>query len=246
MRARVITCCGRLRWAAALLVAISVCGGGARPAAAAVSDLYHPGVRTYYAYLNYATWARQRPDAGAPRAAHLGLRTEDGTDELVLILGEATDRTGATWVRVELPVRPVGATGWIPLSALGQVRQTATAVRIDMRRLTLTVVSAGRVVMTAPIGIGRPADPTPRGRFYVRDRLVSPDPNGFYGPLAFGLSAKSRVLTDWPHGGVIGIHGTNEPGLIPGRPSHGCIRMRDADITRLDSLISVGVPVTIA
>jgi lipoprotein-anchoring transpeptidase ErfK/SrfK len=53
------------------------------------------------------------------------------------------------------------------------------------------------------------------------------------------------VLTDWPGGGFIGIHGTNAPGLIPGRVSHGCIRMRNEDITRLNSLMSVGTPVSV-
>ena len=232
----------------ALLTATSVCGLGARAAAAQsapVLNLYHPGHETYFAYVNYATWARRSPEPGAAKVAHLGLRTEDGTDELVLVAAEAVDRTGATWVRVELPVRPAGTVGWVPLSVLGQVQHTATSVTVDTRRLTLTVVTAGRVVMTAPVGIGRAQDPTPRGRFYVRDRLVSSDPSGVYGPVAFGLSAKSAVLTDWPHGGVVGIHGTDQPGLVPGRPSHGCVRMRNSDVQRLDQLISVGDPVII-
>ena len=244
---------GRLRWLVALLAAISVCGGEARPAAAhpataatAVRNIYHPGSQTYFAYLNYAAWARRSPSARAPRVAHLGLQTEDGTDELVLIRAEATDAGGATWVDVELPVRPVGSTGWIPLSVLGEVRHTSTEVRVDTRTLTLAVIRSGQTLMTARVGLGRAADPTPRGSFYVRDRLVPTDPNGMYGPVALGLSAKSQVLTDWPHGGVIGIHGTNQPTLIPGHPSHGCIRMRNADVARLDQLVSVGDPVIIS
>jgi lipoprotein-anchoring transpeptidase ErfK/SrfK len=49
----------------------------------------------------------------------------------------------------------------------------------------------------------------------------------------------------WPGGGVIGIHGTDQPQLIPGRPSHGCIRLRDVDIVRLWPLIEVGTPIEI-
>jgi lipoprotein-anchoring transpeptidase ErfK/SrfK len=44
---------------------------------------------------------------------------------------------------------------------------------------------------------------------------------------------------------VIGIHGTDEPQLIPGRPSHGCIRLRNADVARLWQLIEVGTPIEI-
>ncbi|MEA2125974.1 MAG: hypothetical protein QOI80_2756, partial [Solirubrobacteraceae bacterium] len=60
----------------------------------------------------------------------------------------------------------------------------------------------------------------------------------------FGTSAYSS-LSEWPGGGVIGIHGTNEPGLIPGRPSHGCIRVPNGAITRLVRLMRVGTPVRI-
>ena len=67
---------------------------------------------------------------------------------------------------------------------------------------------------------------------------------GAYGPFAFGTSAYSS-LTDWPGGGVVGMHGTNEPRLVPGRPSHGCIRLRNADILRLARMVSVGTPLLV-
>lgn len=68
----------------------------------------------------------------------------------------------------------------------------------------------------------------------------------FYGPLAFGTSARSPVLTDWPDGGFVGIHGTDRPGSLPGRVSHGCIRMRNPDIVRLGKLMPVGTPITVS
>jgi lipoprotein-anchoring transpeptidase ErfK/SrfK len=43
----------------------------------------------------------------------------------------------------------------------------------------------------------------------------------------------------------VGIHGTNQPQLVPGRPSHGCIRMRNSDILRLGRLMPVGTPLRI-
>jgi lipoprotein-anchoring transpeptidase ErfK/SrfK len=63
--------------------------------------------------------------------------------------------------------------------------------------------------------------------------------------VAFGTTARSAVLTDWPDGGFVGIHGTSEPQLVPGRVSHGCIRLRNEDILRLVGLMPVGTPVTI-
>jgi lipoprotein-anchoring transpeptidase ErfK/SrfK len=65
-----------------------------------------------------------------------------------------------------------------------------------------------------------------------------------YGPNIFFTTAYSS-LPDWPGGGIVGIHGTNQPGLVPGRPSHGCIRLRNSDIKRLARLMPVGTPLLI-
>ena len=81
-------------------------------------------------------------------------------------------------------------------------------------------------------------------RFWIRERFRVANPEGPYGPRAFGTSAYSR-LSDWPGGGVIGIHGTDEPRLIPGRPSHGCIRLPNHAIGRLYRLMPVGTPVSV-
>jgi lipoprotein-anchoring transpeptidase ErfK/SrfK len=115
---------------------------------------------------------------------------------------------------------------------------------VDLRRLGATLWRNGRIVFSAPVGIGQPQSPTPRGEFYVRDELTD-YASPFYGPVAFGTSARSAVLTEWPDGGFVGIHGTDEPGLIPGRVSHGCIRLRNRDILRLAKLMPVGTPLTI-
>ena len=149
-------------------------------------------------------------------------------------------RGGAIWVRVEVP----GATGWVRRAALGAYGVVQTRLVVDRRRLTATLLRAGRPVLHARIGIGRPGAPTPAGSFYVRDRLTryaSPT----YGPVAFGTSATSPTLTDWPAGGFVGIHGTDRPDLVPGRVSHGCIRMRNADVLALARLMPVGTPLTI-
>ena len=115
---------------------------------------------------------------------------------------------------------------------------------INLSRLRLTLYRAGEEIFAAPVGVGKPSTPTPTGVFYVRDRLTSyASPE--YGPLAFGTSARSEFLTDWPAGGFIGIHGTDEPSLIPGRISHGCIRLTNPTILKLAKLLPVGTPVII-
>ena len=175
--------------------------------------------------------------------ARLAARTPEDTTNLVLVLGRARDARGGLWIRARLPTRTV-RTGWLPRSALGGYEEVHTRLIVDRARLTLTLLRNGRAVFRAPVGIGRAATPTPAGDFYVRDRLkryASP----VYGPVAFGTSAQSATLTDWPAGGYVGIHGTNQPELVPGRVSHGCIRLRNADIRRLARLLPVGTPLEI-
>lgn len=191
-----------------------------------------------------AVRARSAPERAAPVVAWVGTRTPEGTDNTLLILDRAADRHGRVWVRARLPVLPAGTTGWLPREAIGGYRVVRTRLVVDLRRLRATLLRNGHRILRAPVAVGQPRWPTPRGRFYVRNKLVRYR-SSFYGPLAFGTSARSGVLTDWPGGGFVGIHGTDRPELIPGRISHGCIRMRNRDIVRLGRLMPVGTPLTI-
>jgi hypothetical protein len=187
--------------------------------------------------------ARSEPTENSAAIAPVGLRTPEGTTNIVLVVGERM-RPDGLWARVRLAVLPNDLTGWVPRRALGGYHFVHTHLVVDRARFRATLFRDDRKIFSAPVGVGKPESPTPSGNFYIRDRLSSfGDP--FYGPIAFGTSARSAVLTDWPAGGFVGIHGTNEPGLIPGRISHGCVRLRNADILRLSSLMPVGTPVTI-
>ncbi len=185
--------------------------------------------------------ARAGPAGAARRVARLRFFTEDRRPEVYLVL-EARRSAGATWLRIRLPMRPNGRTGWVRASALGPLHVVRTQLVVDRRSLRATLFRAGRAVWTSPIGVGAPGTPTPGGRFYVRERLRAS--GGPYGPWAFGTSAYS-TLSDWPGGGVVGVHGTDRPGLLPGRVSHGCIRVPNRAIARLARLMPVGTPVHI-
>jgi lipoprotein-anchoring transpeptidase ErfK/SrfK len=188
--------------------------------------------------------ARARPAAGAAPVAGVATSTPEGTTNIVDVLGRHRDRAGRLWVKVSLAALPNGLTGWLPRAALGGYGTVDTRLVVDLERLTATLTKRGRVVFTARVAIGQPRWPTPRGRFYVRNRLTR-FAGPTYGPVAFGTSARSEHLTDWPGGGFIGIHGTDQPQLIPGRISHGCIRMRNRDILALARLMPVGTPLAI-
>jgi L,D-transpeptidase catalytic domain len=196
-----------------------------------------------FAPVRRPTDARREPGGTAASIGSLDLHTPEGTSNVVLVLGERRERDGL-WVHIRLAVLPNNLTGWVPRRALGGYHFLHTYLIVDREHFTATLFRERRRVFSAPIGVGKPDSPTPAGQFYIRDRLSGfGDP--FYGPVAFGTSARSAVLTDWPAGGFIGLHGTNEPDLIPGRISHGCIRMRNPDIVRLSRLMPVGTPITI-
>jgi lipoprotein-anchoring transpeptidase ErfK/SrfK len=197
-----------------------------------------------WAPVRHAVPARAGPAADAPVIATLDRHTPEGTTNLATTLARTTGADGRIWVKVRLAVLPNGTTGWVPRSALGGYATVTTRLVVDRERLTATLLRAGRRIFHVPIGVGSPASPTPAGEFYVRNRLTKFS-SPFYGPVALGTSARSDQLTDWPGGGFIGIHGTDRPDLIPGRVSHGCIRMRNADIVRLAKLLPIGTPVTI-
>jgi lipoprotein-anchoring transpeptidase ErfK/SrfK len=196
-----------------------------------------------YAFVMRRVVARAAPNRGARPVARLLRLTPERTTNLVLALeGRRTPR--AVWIRVRLPILPNNTTGWVPRRALSDWKVLRTHLVVDRGRLTATLYRLGKPVFFARVGIGKPQWPTPAGEFYVRNQLYGyNDP--FFGPIAFGTNARSAVLTDWPGGGFIGIHGTNQPQLIPGRVSHGCIRLRNRDVLRLARLMPVGTPLTV-
>ncbi|HTQ67341.1 MAG TPA: L,D-transpeptidase [Solirubrobacteraceae bacterium] len=208
-------------------------------------SLYHPGVLTYYGFVEAPAEVRSAPSASARRVLRLSTRTADGTSMLVEAIAMVNGPGHRQWLEIHMPVLPNSRTGWVPASDVSRLVPLRTWLVVDTEHLRIRLVESGHTVFSARIGVGARATPTPHGNFYVIDRLTDLAAGGPYGPLAFGTSAKSASLTDWPGGGVVGIHGTNQPNLIPGRPSHGCIRMRNADILRLGRLLPVGTPVTI-
>jgi len=185
-----------------------------------------------------------QPKASARAVTKLDTTTTDGTHNIVLVLEQQQTSATETWFRVRLPILPNNSTGWVQSNAIGTLYSVNTHLYVDRAHFRITLKKNGKTIFTNIVGVGRSIWPTPRGEFYIRDKLTSfNDP--FYGPIAFGTSARSDTLTDWPGGGFVGVHGTNEPGILPGRVSHGCIRMRNSAILKLARLLPVGTPLTV-
>lgn len=185
---------------------------------------------------------RSAPDAAATPDRVLD-RTRETSGQLVFVVDAQQD----DWLQVQLPVRPNGSTGWIRAADVA-LASNPFSVTVDLTAHELTVRDGRTEVLRTPVGVGTSDTPTPGGRYYLKELLQPPSPDGPYGPYAYGLSGFSNVLTSFAGGeGVIGIHGTDAPELVGTDVSHGCLRLSNEVIVRLVEEIGLplGTPVVI-
>jgi L,D-transpeptidase catalytic domain len=248
---------GALLLAATLLVLLTAAGAGAHVSGGTAgnkSKISYPrnAILTnskigHWATVVHDVAAYAQPTTHSRRVTVLSQVTGDRTQNLVLILSERDLSPFRIWYRVRLPILPNNSVGWVQASALGTVTAVTTHLYVDRETQTLWLQRNGKTIFKTRVGVGKTAPgwgPTPAGQFYIRDKLTNFD-NPFYGPIAFGTSARSAVLTEWPGGGFIGVHGTDQPDLIPGYISHGCIRLRNQSILRLARMLKIGSPLTV-
>jgi len=107
------------------------------------------------------------------------------------------------------------------------------SIIIDAVSRRLYLLADGAVVAEFPVAVGTPETPSPIGHWQILKKAVW---GGAFGARWMQLSMP------W---GTYGIHGTNNPGSIGSRASHGCIRMFNRDVVQLYALVPVGTPVTI-
>ncbi len=165
-----------------------------------------------------------------------------GTPTVVSVLDDTVDG----WIEAMLPGRPNGATGWLRAEDL-EIFTFDREVVIDLSDRVLTVITDGVANFQTEIAIGSDVSPTPTGTFFVTDAVELTRPRGPWGPFAFGLSARSDVVTEFAGGdGIIGIHGTNQPWSIGEAASLGCVRLPNDVMAILWEIVAVGVKVTIS
>jgi hypothetical protein len=232
--------------ALALVAALAAAAQAATPGALGVRLTRLSDLRTIsrWAYPDSEAVVRAFPSPRARAIGRLQFLTVDGQAEIYMALDSERLASGRTWIRIEYPGRPNGRSGWVPRRALESFNVVDGYLLVDEQSLRITLFRDGQAIFTAPVGVGKSSTVTPTGQFYVMEKLITANA-AVYGPYALGTSAYAPTLSEWPGGGVVGIHGTDEPQLIPGRPSHGCVRLRDADISRLWALVELGTPIDI-
>jgi lipoprotein-anchoring transpeptidase ErfK/SrfK len=186
---------------------------------------------------------RSAPSRDAKVVTTLAQFRPDFHPRTVMALDERLDASGApAWYRISVPGRPNGRTGWIPAAAANvEPVDRWLVIYRGSRKFELYV--DGVVRRTGPVAVGARGMETPIGLFFVQSRFV-PSKYPILGAFAFETSGYSK-LSDWPGGGVVGVHGTNTPWLIGQAVSHGCVRLRNSDVLALRKLVRVGTPVKI-
>jgi lipoprotein-anchoring transpeptidase ErfK/SrfK len=160
----------------------------------------------------------------------------------MLAVRKATGTDGNVWYRISIPMRPNGTYGWIPARTVS-LRPTHSQIVVNLRTRTIDIYRFGRHRWHGKVAIGAPGRETPVGHYFVAARFV-PYHDPFLGVFAVETSAYSK-LTEWPGGGVVGIHGTSLPQLLGQAVSHGCVRVSNTTARRLRALAPLGTPIWI-
>lgn len=155
---------------------------------------------------------------------------------------------GREYLKVLLPIRPIGAVGWIPRNRVA-LRESKLWIEIRKKNRWLYAFLGGKRVRRFRIVIGAPGTPTPAGLAAIYERNRQPDPDEFLGPWSLPLTALSRTLKNYGGGpGRIAIHGRSGASLsdpLGSAASHGCIRIPNRGIRWLAKYAGPGTPVVI-
>jgi lipoprotein-anchoring transpeptidase ErfK/SrfK len=180
------------------------------------------------------------PHARVIKVMHM-FRLDYRTQE-ILALSTTLGSDGKPWYRISVPMRPNGIKGWIPASSVS-ISPTVSQIVINRSARTIDIYWKGKHALHAIVAVGAPGMETPVGHYYVAARFV-PYQDPFLGVFAVETSAYSK-LTEWPGGGVVGIHGTSAPQLLGQAVSHGCVRVSNQTAAAMVKLAPLGTPITI-
>lgn len=128
------------------------------------------------------------------------------------------------------------------------ISEVKLVVRLKERRVY--VYQGEAVKVSYPVAVGKPGWETPKGNFKVLNMEKNPAwKNPWTGDVIKpgpGNPMGERAIDFWTNGKIFAaFHGTPGESLIGQAVSHGCVRMRNADIRAMYDMISMGTPVIV-
>jgi lipoprotein-anchoring transpeptidase ErfK/SrfK len=248
----------------ALALAVAGCGGSGDPApppppaaaagpaapsttAAPKAGAVHLGdAPAYVALAAKDVTVRSRPRIDGDIVAVFPQELPWGSPTPFLIDQARRGAAGDVWLKVLLPRRPNGSSGWVQREQV-RIRPVTHEVVVDLSSRTGSLLRGRKRLRSFRVGVGTSGTPTPTGRFYVTVKLRPPQISASaYGAWALGLSGYSEVHQSFGTGdGQIALHGTYKPWLLGQPVSNGCVRTDNETITLLAETLPLGTPVTI-
>lgn len=193
---------------------------------------------TYTARILIRTAVRRTPGGRAIWVAR-GFAKWSGGAQMLMVLGSRT-RHGKQWLKVRLPNRPNGNSGWLPRDRVSLTHSPNYLVVDRSRKILVIYGRRGKRQARFRVVVGKPGTPTPVGLFALYDRVRQIDPRGFLGPWAVPLTAHSEKLRRFDGGnGLVALHGRAGASLydpLGSARSHGCVRMNNSRIRQVIKL----------
>jgi lipoprotein-anchoring transpeptidase ErfK/SrfK len=150
--------------------------------------------------------------------------------------------------RMAIAAAPAATIETIPSAITAKITMPRAKRRIvvSVPDKRLILVENDRVVKVYRVATGAAATPSPSGSYRVAQRVS--DPTYYHPGKVIAAGPENPLGSRWigldTQG--YGIHGTNEPDSIGHAASHGCIRMRNADVKDLFERVQEGDAVEIA
>jgi lipoprotein-anchoring transpeptidase ErfK/SrfK len=219
---------------------------GSTTATTSTTTKSHTGVESVFPaagqFIVHSVAIRKTPNPQSKVIKVLHDFRPDFRPQEILAVRKQTGSDGNVWYRVSIPMRPNGTYGWIPASSVS-LSPTAGQIVVNVATRTIDLYWHGKHRYHAKVAVGAPGKETPLGHYFVAARFV-PYHDPFLGVFAVETSAYSK-LTEWPGGGVVGIHGTSEPQLLGLAVSHGCVRVANSTAVQLKRFAPLGTPIWI-
>jgi L,D-transpeptidase catalytic domain len=190
------------------------------------------------AYVPRPTILRRKP--GGRKRIRITAKTEWGSPR---VLGVIEQRGG--WLGVQAAELRNGEIAWVRRSD-ARVDCVSWSLHADLSKRMLFVRRDGRTVRKMRVAIGRRANPTPKGRFTVTDKLRVTDPDSPYGCCVLALSGhQTNLPAYWPGGDRLAVHATTDESTIGDPVSLGCLRTVSSRARWLIETVPLGSPIFI-
>lgn len=150
----------------------------------------------------------------------------------------------------EVTALPKAETPSIDITTPTETRVLATRLVLKLNERKVYAYQEDRLLVSYRVAIGKKGWETPEGEFEITQMVENPkweNPwNGKISAPGPNSPLGERWIGFWNNGkDYIGFHGTPGEHLIGQAVSHGCVRMRNADVKALFELVDKGVSVIV-